>query len=81
MIVVSPDVNTPGASEAACLDSTLGGAQVETYLQEDVRPWVEGHYPIATDRTYQAIGGMSSGAFCALDQGLRHSSDTARSWR
>jgi enterochelin esterase-like enzyme len=75
MIVVSPDVNARGASESACLDSTRGGSQVETYLRRVVVPWVEQRYPIATDRTYQAIGGMSSGAYCALDQGLRHSDD------
>lgn len=73
MIAVSPDVNVPGASESACLDSTRGGAQVESYLQDVLRPWLQAHLPVAVDRRYQAFGGMSSGAYCALDQGLRHS--------
>jgi enterochelin esterase-like enzyme len=76
MIVVAPDVNARGATESACLDSTRGGSQVETYLTDVVVPWVEQHYPVASDRAYRAVGGMSSGAYCALDQGLRHSAGT-----
>lgn len=72
MIVVSPDVNAEGTDESSCLDSTKGGTQVESYLTDVVVPWVDEHYPVAQDRTYRGIGGMSSGAFCALDQGLRH---------
>jgi enterochelin esterase-like enzyme len=49
---------------------------VETYLTDVVVPWVEQHYPVASDRAYRAVGGMSSGAYCALDQGLRHSAGT-----
>jgi enterochelin esterase-like enzyme len=77
MIVVAPDVNARDAPEVACLDSTRGGSQVESYLQDVVVPWVDAHYPVAGDRRYRAIGGMSAGAYCALDQGLRHSADVA----
>lgn len=76
MIVVSPDMNGRDQSEVTCVDSTRGGSQTETYLRDVVMPWVEDHYPVATGREYQAIGGMSAGAYCALDQGLRHSADT-----
>lgn len=72
MIVVSPDLNAEGTDESSCLDSTKGGTQVESYLTDVVLPWVDEHYPVAQDRSYRGIGGMSSGAFCALDQGLRH---------
>lgn len=72
MIVISPDVNAEGTIESSCLDSTKGGSQVESYLTGVVVPWVDTHYPVALDRVHRAIGGMSSGAFCALDQGLRH---------
>ncbi|ACZ21564.1 enterochelin esterase-like enzyme [Sanguibacter keddieii DSM 10542] len=76
MIVVAPDMNGRDQSEVTCVDSTRGGSQVETYLRDVVMPWVDDHYPVATGREYQAIGGMSAGAYCALDQGLRHSADT-----
>jgi enterochelin esterase-like enzyme len=72
MIVVSPDTEAVDAVESSCLDSTRGGSQVETYLESVVVPWVDTHYPTADDRRYRGIGGMSSGAYCALDQGLRH---------
>lgn len=76
MIVVSPDMNGRDQSEVTCVDSTRGGSQVETYLRDVVMPWVDERYPVAAGREYQAIGGMSAGAYCALDQGLRHSADT-----
>lgn len=72
VIVVSPDVNAVDIAESSCLDSAHGGSQVETYLTDVVVPWVDAHYPVADDWRYRGIGGMSSGAYCALDQGLRH---------
>jgi enterochelin esterase-like enzyme len=74
MIVVSVDVNGsgPGGSDTECLDSTTGGAQVETYLTTVVVPWVDDHYRTSGTRAGRALGGFSSGAYCTLDQGLRH---------
>ncbi|GEK20112.1 alpha/beta hydrolase [Cellulomonas xylanilytica] len=74
MIVVGLDVNGtgPGAEDTECLDSTTGGSQVETYLSETVIPWVDARYRTLDDWEHRAIGGFSSGGFCALDQGLRH---------
>jgi len=72
MVVVTPDTNAVGTTESSGLDSTKGGSQVETYLTSVVVPWVDTHYPVASHWRYRAIGGMSSGAFAALDQGLRH---------
>lgn len=72
MIVVAPDVNGVGRADTECLDSTRGGSQVETYLGRVVVPWVDAHYATAADWSHRAVGGMSSGGFCALDQGLRH---------
>ena len=74
MIVVGMDVNGtgPSAEDTECLDSTTGGSQVETYISETVIPWVDAQYRTADDWRHRAIGGFSSGGFCALDQGLRH---------
>ena len=71
-IVVSVDVNGVGVGDTDCLDSDHGGSQVETYIEKVVVPWVDAGYPVADDRRYRAIGGMSSGGYCAMDQGLRH---------
>lgn len=72
MIVVAPDVNGVSEDDTECLDSTRGGSQVETYLNDVVVPWVDRHYATLTDYAHRAIGGMSAGGFCAVDQGLRH---------
>jgi len=72
MIVVAPDVNGTGQDDTECLNSTRGGSQVETYLTAVVVPWVDKTYSTLADWPHRVIGGMSSGGFCALDQGLRH---------
>ncbi len=74
MIVVMPEVNGFGLGQrdTECLNSTRGGPQVETYLTSVVLPWVDAHYATAATWQSRAIGGMSLGAFCAVDQGLRH---------
>ncbi len=72
MIVVAPDVNGISEGDTECLDSTRGGPQVETYLTRVVVPWVDSHLPTRADWGHRAIGGMSSGGYCAMDQGLRH---------
>jgi len=76
MIVVMPEVNgfDLGQRDTECLNSTTGGPQVETYLTATVLPWVDAHYATAATWESRAIGGMSAGAFCAVDQGLRHPS-------
>ena len=72
MIVVAPDVNGTGQGDTECLNSTRGGSQVETYLTAVVVPWVDQNYATLPDWPHRVIGGMSSGGFCALDQGLLH---------
>ena len=72
MIIVAPDVNGAGQADTECLNSTRGGSQVETYLTAVVVPWVDKNYATRADWSHRVIGGMSSGGFCALDQGLRH---------
>ena len=74
MIVVMPEVNGFGLDQrdTECLDSTRGGPQVETYLTSVVIPWVDARYATAATWRSRAIGGMSAGGYCAMDQGLRH---------
>ncbi len=72
MILVSPEVNGVANTDTECLDSTRGGPQVETYLIDALVPWVDAHLATIPDPEHRIIGGMSAGAYCALDQGLRH---------
>ncbi|NPA07260.1 MAG: hypothetical protein GXO54_07680 [Chloroflexi bacterium] len=41
-------------------------------LVEDLLPWLKAHYPVAPQRKYWAIGGLSRGAGWALRVGLQH---------
>jgi enterochelin esterase-like enzyme len=78
LIAVAPTVSARGVSESGCLNSVKpGGSQVETFLYQVVKPWVENHFPVSTDRAANAIGGMSMGGYCAIDQGLRHAEQFA----
>ncbi|MDO8121769.1 alpha/beta hydrolase-fold protein [Isoptericola sp. b490] len=72
MILVSPDVNGVTETDTECLDSTRGGPQVETYLLDVLVPWVDDHLATIPDPEHRILGGMSAGAYCAVDQGLRH---------
>ncbi len=71
-VVIAPDVRAGLAVESSSLDSTRGGPQVETYLTRFVVPWAHRQFALRDDPVFRGIGGMSSGAFGALNQGLRH---------
>jgi S-formylglutathione hydrolase FrmB len=78
MIMVAPGMNAVGVRDSGCLDATKpGGSQLETFFYDMVKPWVENHFPVATNRAYTAVGGMSMGGYCAIDQGLRHADQFA----
>lgn len=72
MILVMPDVNGKGDRDTECLNSVKRRSQVEDYLTRTVVPWIDAHYSTVPDPEHRVLGGMSSGGFCALDQGLRH---------
>ena len=74
MVAVAPDLNGTGISwlDTESLDSTTGGAQVETFLWDVLLPWVEQRLRVSGDRRRRILAGFSAGGFAALDQGLRH---------
>ena len=72
MILVSVDAVGPShGTDWECLN-TVGGPQLETYLTDRVTRFIDARFATVTGRDGRAIGGMSSGAFCALNLGLRH---------
>jgi len=71
MIVVSPTVATSWASDSECLNA-VGGPQFETYLTRDVVGFIDRRYWTISQASGRAIGGMSSGGYCALNLGLHH---------
>ena len=71
MIVVAPTASASFASDSECLNAVFG-PQFETYLTRDVVGWADRHYRTVPQAGGRAIGGMSSGGYCALNLGLRH---------
>jgi enterochelin esterase-like enzyme len=71
MIVVSPTAAFSFTSDSECLNA-VAGPQFETYLTRDVVGFVDRHYRTVPQAGGRAIGGMSSGGYCALNLGLRH---------
>ena len=71
MLVVSLDVNAGWQKDTGCLDA-VDGPKMETWLYDTVLPFFERSYPLRPGRAARALGGVSAGGYCALDQGLRH---------
>jgi S-formylglutathione hydrolase FrmB len=69
-ILVMPDVNGRWTSDSECVNGKPG--QVQTYLTVDVRNAVIDRFHTRADARGWAIAGLSEGAFCALQIGLRH---------
>lgn len=71
MIVVSPTASTGYLHDDECLDAP-GHFDLEKYLAFTVVDRIDRDFRADRGRSYRAIGGMSSGGFCALNIGLRH---------
>lgn len=70
-IVVLPDVNGGYGRDTECQD-IVHGPQVQTYLTFDVTAWIDQHYRTIAEPSARAIGGLSTGGYCALNLLLRH---------
>jgi enterochelin esterase-like enzyme len=71
MIMVFPNANGGWLRDTECLDA-VHGMKLETYLTHTVVQTIDGRFRTIAERRGRAIGGMSSGAYCALNLGLRH---------
>ncbi|HLJ08785.1 MAG TPA: alpha/beta hydrolase-fold protein [Acidimicrobiia bacterium] len=70
-IVVLPDVNGGYRRDTECED-IAGGPLTQTYLVRDVVGYVDANYRTIADRRARAIGGLSTGGYCAVNLTLRH---------
>jgi enterochelin esterase-like enzyme len=72
MIVVAPDMTAEQpATDWECLNMP-NGPKLEDYLVDTVVPNVDAKFRTVADRRHRALGGMSGGAYCALNIGLQH---------
>ena len=70
LIVVFPDGNGPVVKDSQYLD--VPAQKMESYIVNDVRTFIDGKYRTLTASKYRAIGGVSSGAFGALNIAVHH---------
>lgn len=71
LIAVAPEVNGGWLHDSECLDE-VGGPHVATFLTRDVVAYVDRHFRTVRSWRGRAVGGMSSGGYCALNLGLLH---------
>ncbi|MGI9092217.1 MAG: alpha/beta hydrolase [Mycobacteriales bacterium] len=71
MIVVAPDADGGFLHDSECLNQ-VNGPQVASYLTTTVVRYVDTHFRTIATRDGRAMGGASSGGYCALNLGLRY---------
>ena len=71
-IIVMPDVNGGYRRDTECEDILPNGPNVQTYLVRDVVDYVDANYRTVPQRTGRAMGGLSTGGYCAVNLTLRH---------
>jgi len=71
LLVVFPDGNGPVVRDSQYIDGTAIKQNMEQYLL-DMVAFVDRHYHTNPDRHYRALGGISSGAYAAVNVGLHH---------
>jgi len=72
MILVSVDAGGGTPRDTECLDSTEGGPRIQTFLSSVLVADVDQAFRTIRSPAGRAIGGVSSGGYCALNLGLRH---------
>ncbi len=70
-VVVMPDTNGGYRRDLEC-QNVPNGVQDETYLTRDVVGYVDSHLRVRADRAARAIGGLSTGGYCAVNLALRN---------
>ncbi len=70
MVLVMPSINAGGRSYQDCVNGP--SVKDETYLLTDVRADVLARYRVSSDPFQWAVGGYSSGGYCAANLALRH---------
>jgi enterochelin esterase-like enzyme len=72
LLVVMPDGNGPTIIDSEYLDATKIVQPMESHFVKELVPYIDLHYATLADRRFRALGGLSSGAYGAVNIGLRH---------
>ncbi|WP_286958493.1 alpha/beta hydrolase [Arsenicicoccus sp. UBA7492] len=71
LVMVSPQLDFPKGTDSERVNAP-GGAQVETWLTQDVPELVRSRLRVRTDRASWASAGFSAGGYCAAMVAVRH---------
>lgn len=74
LIVVFPDGNGPKITDSQYVNAKTKNQNLEDYIVSDLTKDVDGKFRTIQNRRSRAIGGNSSGAFGAVNLGLKHNS-------
>ncbi|MEA5456108.1 alpha/beta hydrolase-fold protein [Sinomonas sp. JGH33] len=69
-VAVVVDPNGSPSANTMCMDTKLGRS--ESYLVQDVVPWVKEHLSVAADASMWAAGGFSFGGTCSVQLLAKH---------
>lgn len=72
LIMVMPDVNGGMWRDSQCVNKWDGTDNEMAYLVHEVVPYIDAHFRTRADARSRAIGGLSSGGYCAYNIGLRN---------
>lgn len=67
-----PDGGKGGFYTDWCINGAGGQPKWETYLVDQLLPWIDDHYPTMASRSERAVAGLSMGGFGALSYAARH---------
>jgi poly(3-hydroxybutyrate) depolymerase len=70
MVLVMPSINGAGREYQDCVNGP--DVHDDTYLTQDVRTDMLANYRVSADPDQWAVGGYSSGGYCAANLALRH---------
>lgn len=72
MIVIFPNGNGPIVRDSQYLNATSVNQPMESHIVTELIPYIDSHYRTENSREKRAIGGLSSGAYGAINLGLRN---------
>jgi len=81
LIIVSPEIDNSYGVNSATATSAANGysyGKYYDYLQQELIPYIEFHYPVSSQRSKHYIGGFSMGGFVALNIALRNPSEFSK---
>jgi len=72
LIMVMPDLNGGAWRDTECVNKWNGTDNEMSYFIQEVVPAIDHQYRTLADRAHRAIGGLSSGGYCAFNLALHN---------